>query len=750
MRHVDRSAVPVPGFFRSKRRKTLTAGLHEQLAASGTRKRQTRAKIGFSELRNDSGIRAALLELFHGNCAYCETPLRDSYALDHFRPTVLFPELAYEWSNLYPVCSRCNRHKGANFPVLHRNGAVEPWSGEADRDLPPALLDPCADDPNRFLAFDPEGTVGIPTGRGGRKDAARSEWTIEVLALNRNELVSARRKAGFDAEAAFQRAASEGWQLLREELERPAGFYAFRQQVLNRMSRRRPGARAFLKEAGLAIEARGTSRKAAIDRGRSIIANATIRKLSIRNFKGIGHFATSLPEEAAVDWLEGVGAKSLETGGASESPVAASPWLTLLGENGSGKSSVLQAIALALAGPAVEGDALFSSSDWFSWSDLIRHGRKSARVRVWLSDGSDPIDLRITKTGPTYAGWIENAAFVRAYGATRLPPRGKSRVQPRLVEFENLFDPFRPLIDADTWLGGLGRDERDTALLAVRDLLDLADEHTLEFENGKITVDGQALDLLSTGYQTIVALACDIMAGVPGGVADMQTAQGIILIDEVGAHLHPAWKMRIVPRLRRAFRSLQFLTSTHEPLCLRGHGDGEVVRVERSWIPRRLPSGAQSGRWEVEFSKPGISPHALRVDQLLTSSFFGLGSTVDPEVDARFQRYYQLLEKRRRLSKKNRAELDTLRAALAHEGVLGLLRRDQLVYEAIDAYLADGNASHRNFWRKQSARVEADAAEADAAETAHRAEQDRRRQEIKQRVAQMWRVADFAPEETEG
>ena len=106
-----------------------------------------------------------------------------------------------------------------------------------------------------------------------------------------------------------------------------------------------------------------------------------------------------------------------------------------------------------------------------------------------------------------------------------------------------------------------------------------------------------------------------------------------MLIDELGAHLHPRWRMRIVPSLRQVFPRVQFLTSTHDPLCLRGLGDGEVVVVKRD------PDG------EVVAVTDLPSVAGLRVDQLLTSEHFGLNSTIDPELDSLFAEYYLLKAK---------------------------------------------------------------------------------------------------------
>lgn len=147
------------------------------------------------------------------------------------------------------------------------------------------------------------------------------------------------------------------------------------------------------------------------------------------------------------------------------------------------------------------------------------------------------------------------------------------------------------------------------------------------------------------------------------------------MIDELGAHLHPRWKMRIVSALRDVFPRVQFLASTHDPLCLRGLLDGEVTLL------RRLPEG------EIYRVEELPSVEGLRVDQLLTSEFFGLNTTFDPEVDKLFTRYYELKGKWQ-LDEAEQQELGELQVELDRHRVLGRTRRERILLEAADDYLA--------------------------------------------------------------
>src|SRR6266508_4543813 len=177
------------------------------------------------------------------------------------------------------------------------------------------------------------------------------------------------------------------------------------------------------------------------------------------------------------------------------------------------------------------------------------------------------------------------------YGATRLPPRFSNfhDSSHRLVRAKNLFNPFEPLSDSIDWLSGLPESDFNRMALALKDLLLLQEQDTLvrssnELMSVKLESSGISVPFrnLSDGYQSVVALSTDIMGTMSRRWPDMSIAEGIVLIDEIDAHLHPRWKMQIVKRLRQVFPRIQFILTSHDPLCLRGMHKEEVVVMHRS------------------------------------------------------------------------------------------------------------------------------------------------------------------------
>lgn len=103
------------------------------------------------------------------------------------------------------------------------------------------------------------------------------------------------------------------------------------------------------------------------------------------------------------------------------------------------------------------------------------------------------------------------------------------------------------------------------------------------------------ISLLSDGVRAMISLVADLalrcvrLNGFLGENAP-QYSPGIVLIDEVDLHLHPAWQQRVVQTLRAAFPKLQFIISSHSPQVL--------STVERDNI--RVIFRDTEGNWQAQ------------------------------------------------------------------------------------------------------------------------------------------------------
>ncbi|MEJ8630220.1 AAA family ATPase [Sphingomonas sp. I4] len=155
----------------------------------------------------------------------------------------------------------------------------------------------------------------------------------------------------------------------------------------------------------------------------------------------------------------------------------------------------------------------------------------------------------------------------------------------------------------------------------------------------------------------------------------LDSASAVVIVDELDAHLHPRWKMRIVTALRTAFPNIQFIASTHDPLLLRGLRNHEIALITR----------VDGVGTVVNTQLPPIE--GMQVDEILTSSVFGLDSTMDPETEALFDEYYYLISHSQ--TDTDRARVAELRQRLADRESLGRNARENLMLEAAQKFLKE-------------------------------------------------------------
>jgi uncharacterized protein (TIGR02646 family) len=172
----------------------------------------------------DDEVVAALMRMFGDKCAYCESMYAQTAKMDveHFRPKggyvvggeLIVPGywwLASIWENLLPSCIDCNRErtqkvpdripgvtgKANKFPLRDENGRAT-RKGE-ERTERPLLLNPCDDEPERYLVFREDGLTLA------RRKNLKAQTSIDTYGLNRDGLVRAREAAALTVKATIKR-----------------------------------------------------------------------------------------------------------------------------------------------------------------------------------------------------------------------------------------------------------------------------------------------------------------------------------------------------------------------------------------------------------------------------------------------------------------------------------------------------------------------------------------------------------------
>ena len=313
------------------------------------------------------------------------------------------------------------------------------------------------------------------------------------------------------------------------------------------------------------------------------------------------------------------------------------PWIVVLGPNGSGKSTILRAIALSLCNESTRRELAPDASRYVNRAS----GASRGSVRVRFNQGQE-VHLEARRGSPNFTVTEvgRRPDFPLAgYGSTRLLAKTTtSAVRATGPTLANLFDPWRPLAHAAPWLADPAKvSARDFQVVAssLKTLLGVDDALALRRRSGRLRarVFDTSLDLdqLSDGYQSMLALAFDLVLALGSERAQGLTTEnmtGMVLVDELEVHLHPEWKLQLVSDLRSVFPHLQFVATTHDPLCLRGLEPGELYVLERG------EDGVAASQVDV--------PSGLDADEILTGTWFGLSTTLDQQVEDELVRYRQL------------------------------------------------------------------------------------------------------------
>lgn len=101
----------------------------------------------------------------------------------------------------------------------------------------------------------------------------------------------------------------------------------------------------------------------------------------------------------------------------------------------------------------------------------------------------------------------------------------------------------------------------------------------------------QPFSNLSDGQRNVLALVGDLAVKAVRlnyetlGDATLVKTPGVVLIDELDLHLHPTWQRVVLKNLRTTFPNLQFIATTHSPFIVQTLREGELVMLEGQPIP---------------------------------------------------------------------------------------------------------------------------------------------------------------------
>jgi predicted ATPase len=379
-------------------------------------------------------------------------------------------------------------------------------------------------------------------------------------------------------------------------------------------------------------------------------------------------------------------------------PKARHKWVTLLGENGGGKSTALQALGLLLAGPEGATKLLNSPHGWLR--DESKLGKISIKIHQGTNDpgvfggqktkarqlfsynylitGSQRLTIEHkTYTEPTILegvdekrplSWLrENALlpkgegwFAAGYGAfRRLTRKGGQIIVPslqtplRFTNFSTQFEEDEPLTAFEQWLvfldyrisknseiGKIAEKQRDMGIKAINQLLPKGSAFEKIDDNGRIwfIIDGISVSTLalSDGYRSILALAGDLVWRLIE--AFPKSTQPL---QEEGVVLIDELDIHLHPTWQREIASWLQSVFPNIQFIVATHSPLIAAGAGKDAVTYRVFKN-EEGNASIE----NIENIAFQgVDSVLQSRAFGLVSTFSIEAENTIEQYLQLKNK---------------------------------------------------------------------------------------------------------
>lgn len=97
---------------------------------------------------------------------------------------------------------------------------------------------------------------------------------------------------------------------------------------------------------------------------------------------------------------------------------------------------------------------------------------------------------------------------------------------------------------------------------------------------------------LSAGYQSLLWMIMDLAYRVcmlNPELDNREQITGIVLIDEIDLHLHPKWQWNVIEALRKTFENVQFIIATHSPIVISASKEANLVLLDNEQEVNYLP-----------------------------------------------------------------------------------------------------------------------------------------------------------------
>lgn len=319
----------------------------------------------------------------------------------------------------------------------------------------------------------------------------------------------------------------------------------------------------------------------------------------------------------------------------------------LIGDNGAGKTSVLEGIAVALGGmfvnvagvstrniikddvrmvikpigdsstaikyfePALAGCMLHVTDEQdFAWNRIkeevsAKHTKiDDKRVCVWMKKLTNDLDsiLPLVSFQSAARAWrVKRGDF-----GTEL----KKKLDDRRCGYIGCLDSSMDVKSIQQWCikqelmmsnkGTVREYEMFKNIVAsfMKDINEL-DEipsiyYSSQFEELVYKDDKTEIPIskLSAGYQSLLWMIMDLAYRVCLLNPELESREqvtGIVLIDEIDLHLHPKWQWNVIEALRKTFAGVQFIIATHSPIVISAAKEANLILLDDAGEVNYLP-----------------------------------------------------------------------------------------------------------------------------------------------------------------
>ena len=360
-------------------------------------------------------------------------------------------------------------------------------------------------------------------------------------------------------------------------------------------------------------------------------------------------------------------------------------WALIVGNNGQGKTTILRSLALGLCDESGASGLLAELH-----GGILRDDEKTGFIEVTLKDESEnktykirttinlkgnsesvKVDIslinsegKITKEkiNTNKLNTIRDKIFAVGYGSGRTITGTKSYEEYAVVDsVYGLFNYTNPLQNAELGAWRIKSQRKlDKLENCLKEILMLEDDDEIKLSASGLYIKSKwgdkSLNSLSDGYQSMTTVIIDFLSWKllhNSKKFNLTDISGIFIIDEIEQHLHPKWQRKIIKILSEQLPNVQFIGSTHAPICVLGLQDleNESLLVKVSY---------QNSHSEAVSFNMKEAYRGYRIDQILTSNIFELSDARSKKIEKKLQDYREIylkdsdmrsLEEQKRLNK---------------------------------------------------------------------------------------------------